>query len=95
MHGFFIAGTDTEVGKTAITVGLLEAFLKSGLAVTAINPVQTGCPPSIDDPHDLIAPDVLRYRATGAKAFALKAYEPACSPHLAAELAGETLTADL
>ena len=95
MHGFFIAGTDTEVGKTAITVGLLEAFLKSGLDVTAIKPVQTGCTPSIDDPHDLIAPVVLRYRATGAKAFALKAYEPACSPHLAAELAGETLTADL
>ena len=27
------AGTNTEVGKTAITVGLLEAFLKSGLDV--------------------------------------------------------------
>lgn len=32
------AGTDTEVGKTAITVGLL----KSGLDVTAIKPKVTG-----------------------------------------------------
>ena len=95
MHGFFIAGTDTEVGKTAITVGLLNAFLKSKLEVTAIKPVQTGCTQSADNPEDLTAPDVLRYRATGAKAFALKAYEPACSPHLAAELAGERLTADM
>lgn len=41
MHGFFIAGTDTEVGKTAIRVGLLEAFLKSDLDVTAIKPKVT------------------------------------------------------
>ena len=91
MQGFFIAGTDTEVGKTTVTVGLLEAFMRTGERVTAVKPVQTGCTRT---PEGLVAPDAARYRDTGADTLVLKAYEPACSPHLAAELAGEALTVE-
>lgn len=90
MPAFFITGTDTEVGKTAFTTALLQALVARGERAAAVKPVQTGC---LRTPGGLEAPDVLRYRAAGAQAFALKAYEPACSPHLAARAAGEVLSA--
>lgn len=90
MPAFFITGTDTEVGKTAVTTAFLQAFVARGERATAVKPVQTGC---LRTPDGLEAPDVLRYRDAGAQAFALKAYEPACSPHLAARTAGEVLSA--
>ena len=33
MHGFVIAGTQSGVGKTTLTLGLLAAFRKHGLSV--------------------------------------------------------------
>ena len=92
MPSFFITGTDTEVGKTAVTTALLEALVARGDRAVAVKPVQTGC---LRTPEGLAAPDVLRYRSTGAEAFALRAYEPACSPHLAAREAGEALSASI
>lgn len=91
MRGLFITGTDTDVGKTSVTVALLKRLLKHQKTVTAIKPVQTGC---VKNAQGLMAPDVSEYLQTGAKALVLKAYEPACSPDLAAELSGETLTID-
>lgn len=40
--GFFITGTDTGVGKTVITAGLLGAFRKRGVDAVAIKPIQSG-----------------------------------------------------
>lgn len=91
MRGLFITGTDTDVGKTSVTVALLRRLLKHQKTVTAIKPVQTGC---VKNDQGIVAPDVSEYLQTDAKALVLKAYEPACSPDLAAELSGETLTID-
>ncbi|MGI0119148.1 dethiobiotin synthase [Zooshikella sp. RANM57] len=43
MSVFFIAGTDTEVGKTFISCALLERAGFDGLATAAIKPIAAGC----------------------------------------------------
>jgi dethiobiotin synthetase len=41
--GFFITGTDTDVGKTTIALALMDALQKKGLIVAAMKPVSAGC----------------------------------------------------
>ena len=41
-NAVFIAGTDTDVGKTVITAGLAMALLDAGQTVCVYKPVQTG-----------------------------------------------------
>ena len=41
--GYFIAGTDTDVGKTTITLGLMQYLQAHGLRVAAMKPVASGC----------------------------------------------------
>lgn len=44
MHkGIFITGTDTGVGKTFLTIGLLRALQNMGFNVCPMKPVETGC----------------------------------------------------
>ena len=40
---YFITGTDTDVGKTIVTCGLLEAARMQGLATVGLKPVSAGC----------------------------------------------------
>ncbi len=42
-HSFFIAGTDTGVGKTTVTCLLLDLFAKQGLSTLGLKPIATGC----------------------------------------------------
>ena len=42
LHGFFITGTDTEIGKTCITAGLTRAFDDLGRYVTPIKSLAAG-----------------------------------------------------
>jgi dethiobiotin synthetase len=42
--GFFIAGTDTGVGKTVVAAGLIRLAAKRGLNAVGVKPVETGCP---------------------------------------------------
>lgn len=89
--GCFIAGTDTGVGKTRVSVALCRAFAAQGLRVAAMKPVASGA--------DRIGDTALR----NADAMALLSaanvtvpyelanpycFEPAVSPHLAARDAG-------
>jgi len=41
--GFFITGTDTDVGKTTIALGLMAALQQQGLSVAVMKPVSAGC----------------------------------------------------
>ena len=42
-RSYFVTGTDTGVGKTAIAVGLLDAARRRGLSTAAVKPVAAGC----------------------------------------------------
>ena len=43
MKGIFVTGTDTGVGKTFVSLALLEAFRARGLRTGAMKPCETGC----------------------------------------------------
>ena len=94
LRGCFITGTDTDAGKTTVTATLLRTLLTLGHSSRAVKPVQTGC--HLDMYGQLLAPDLTRYtEAVGTLLTSLgevlRMFRPACSPHLAAELAGESL----
>jgi dethiobiotin synthetase len=43
VQGFFITGTDTNVGKTWVTVTLMRYFQAQGKSVVGMKPVASGC----------------------------------------------------
>jgi len=92
---FFIAGTDTEVGKTTIAAGLLCAARRQGLSTAACKPVASGSENTADGLRNSDALALLgqcslplNYNEVNPLAFA-----PAIAPHLAAREAGIELTA--
>jgi len=99
LRGYFIAGTDTGVGKTRITTGLLGALGQTGVRALGMKPVASGT----DDAG--VNEDVARSHAAniaslpsseaamGADTAWRAAENPYCfswpvSPHLAARRAG-------
>lgn len=42
-QGYFITGTDTNVGKTWVTVALMRYFKAKGKSVVGLKPVASGC----------------------------------------------------
>jgi len=52
-RGFFVAGTDTGVGKTEIGRAICARMALRGLHPLALKPVETGCEP--DRPEDALA----------------------------------------
>lgn len=91
LRGCFVTGTDTGAGKTVVAAAIVAALRAGGTRVAAFKPVVTG----LDEPdgggwpadHELLA------AAAGAapQDVTRATFGPAVSPHLAAELAGETL----
>jgi dethiobiotin synthetase len=43
LTGLFVAGTDTGVGKTAVSIALLRLARDQGIALLPFKPVETGC----------------------------------------------------
>ena len=93
--GLLITGTDTGVGKTLITAGLLRILGKMGVPTSVVKAVQTGCTVAPDG--QLVAPDEAVYRLASpdgnraVRTRTIHRFQPACSPHLAAEMAGASL----
>jgi dethiobiotin synthetase len=55
MSGVFIAGTDTDVGKTRVTTGLLAALQARGVKASGMKPVATGGRALRADEHAIFA----------------------------------------
>ena len=94
---FFITGTDTGIGKTWVSRLLADCFSSFG-KTTYMKPVQTGCVRS--DAGEIRAPDYdyvmcgkARMNGTYEQHVPYR-FEPACSPHLAASLAGLPIELD-
>ena len=91
---YFIAGTDTDVGKTTIAAGLLHAARSAGMSTAAGKPVASGCELT---PKGLRNADALALMAQCSLPLSYAevnpvAFEPAIAPHLAAREAGVALT---
>jgi dethiobiotin synthetase len=94
MRGLFITGTDTGVGKTVVAVALTRALIAEGHRVAVMKPVASGsevhpaeglrnedalaliAAANVPAPYDLVNP---------------YCFEPAISPHIAAEDVGITV----
>lgn len=107
MRGLFVTGTDTGVGKTALSALLLAELRRRNINAALIKPVQTGClsldtgcstldqtssikhpPLSVPDLDYALSMAALKVDEATYRTMAPYTYEPACSPHLAAELDG-------
>ena len=96
MAGWFITGTDTEIGKTHVACGLLRLLADSGLQVAGFKPVATGCEVSEDGLRNA---DALALRQAGTVDVSYDivnpcAFAPPIAPHLAAREAGDAIRPD-
>jgi dethiobiotin synthetase len=91
-NGVFVTGTDTEIGKTFVSTALASAARSRGLKVGVMKPVASGAHRTADG---LRNDDALALMAAAGEAdyAAVNPYcfEPAISPHLAADDAGVTI----
>lgn len=94
----FITGTDTDVGKTYVSVGILNAFKKQKFSTLGIKPVSSGC---VRNHGTLQNEDALRLQQASSIQLHYHqinpfAFEPAIAPHIAAHQIGrEMLAAEL
>jgi len=94
--GYFITGTDTGVGKTVVTLGLMQYLQAQGKTVVAMKPVASGCERTAAGLRNADALQ-LQQQASVPLDYALVnpyAFEPAIAPHIAAAQAGVTIASD-
>jgi len=93
MRGFFITGTDTEIGKTLITALLAAGLRARGISCCPVKPLGAGGEMA---EGRRISEDAIVYRNLGGMGEPLALLNPRClerpaSPHFAAELERITL----
>ncbi len=91
MKGFFITGTDTGVGKTLVSTGILAALAQYGCRAVGFKPVAAGI-----DPGNTSNADVLSLSSISQPPITLSQVGPfqlreACAPHIAATLEGKKI----
>jgi dethiobiotin synthetase len=97
---FFIAGTDTDVGKTAVSCTLLARARILGLSAFGIKPITAGCRSEVLNGKEvLVSDDAARMSAQASVVLDPMLLAPIrlplpISPHLAAADAGVTLRAE-
>ncbi len=95
--GFFITGTDTGIGKTVITAGLLGALRRCGTDAIAIKPIQSG---GILRQGQLVSEDAGFYGAVTDLPYTSRQLNPIClqaslTPAVAAEIEGVTINLEI
>ena len=96
VKGYFITGTDTEIGKTEVTLGLMIRYRTAGRRVLGMKPVASGCEETPDGPRNADAKRILAaadspvdYELVNPYAFV-----PPVAPHLAAAQSGVEIRFD-
>lgn len=89
-RGYFITGTDTEIGKTTVACGMVAKLTASGQRVAVMKPVASGCHETPDglrneDAESLIAASGVAWRYEQVNPYA---FAPPIAPHIAAANAG-------
>ena len=87
---FFITGTDTEVGKTAISCALLLAAAQRGLRTAAVKPVAAGCASDGRNEDALQLLEVMSEKLDYEQVNPVALAEP-IAPHIAAAREGRRL----
>jgi dethiobiotin synthetase len=97
MPTIFVTGTDTGVGKTRISCGLLRQLRAEGLSACGYKPVASGCEKT---PQGLRNEDALALQEAAQTnedygCINPYAFEPAIAPHLAAKAVGVNVNVTL
>ena len=95
-HGYFVTGTDTEVGKTVVACGLLAALAARGKKAVGMKPVACGGEPRAEfimneDVEHLIAAGNVNADRADVNPYC---FAPPIAPHIAARQAGVTIEID-
>jgi len=90
LQGYFITGTDTGVGKTWVSCGLITALQRRNQRVIGMKPIASGCQRT---PAGLRNDDALRLQAVSTVEVPYDSinpypFEPPIAPHIAAREAG-------
>ena len=93
---FFIAGTDTDAGKTLASIALLEAANKKGWSTIGLKPIAAGCEETEDG---LKNADALALQQAASHKLVYDVVNPvalkeAIAPHIAAQHEKRMLSAD-
>jgi dethiobiotin synthetase len=89
LRGVFVTGTGTEVGKTVVAAAIARTHAARGERVAVFKPAVSGLDEGGEPDHSL-----LRRAAGSAQSddeIAPYRYGPPVSPHLGAEMVGETI----
>jgi dethiobiotin synthetase len=96
MSGFFITGTDTEIGKTYVSSLIIKSLSEDNLKVVGMKPIASGAQLSNDRLQNEDALSLMQASNVDADYETVNPYvfEPAVSPHIAAEQAGIEISFD-
>jgi len=83
---WFITGTDTGVGKTRVTLALMQHYQQQGWRVAGMKPVATGCEMTSDGLRNSDAEQLLQLSGLAIPYAQINPYPflPPIAPHLAA-----------
>jgi len=89
-YGYFVTGTDTGVGKTCVSLGLMRALQRQGHVVVGMKPVASGCSRTS---WGLVNEDARQLQACASFNLPYQyvnpyAFEAVVAPHLAAQCDG-------
>ena len=89
----FVTGTDTEIGKTFISCGIIRALAGKNLKVAGLKPIASGAEP---EQGVLKNDDAMQLQQASNMTLSYKeinplCFEPAIAPHIAADLSGQPL----
>ncbi len=87
VNGYFVTGTDTEVGKTWVTAGLIQAMNQRGVSAVGMKPIASGC---YLEGGELVSEDADLLAAASPIDVPIEQlnpyrFEPPIAPHLAAK----------
>ena len=93
MNGYFITGTDTDVGKTVVTACLATLFKSQGMDVGVMKPIETGVDPECSSTANSDAKFLMEITGNTdqeEEVCPCRLKIPA-SPHQAAQMAGKKI----
>ncbi|MGD2113272.1 MAG: dethiobiotin synthase [Gammaproteobacteria bacterium] len=92
-RGLFVTGTDTGVGKTVVTLGLMQCLQDQGQEVAGMKPVASGCERT---PAGLRNADAVQLQQQASMRLDYRLVNPVAleapiAPHIAAQRSGQAI----
>ena len=90
---WFITGTDTGVGKTRVTLALMQYYQQQGWRVVGMKPIATGCESTPEGLRNADAKKILQLSGLPIQYAQINPYAflPPIAPHLAAAQANQVI----